>query len=143
MRKRRLLPALAGVLILGLSAITWAQDGRIAGTVTDSTGAVVPGAQVTARDQQTSVSRTTTTNAQGFYEFLAAKPSIYAVTIEAKGFEKAIQRDVTVIVGLESRVNIALVPGNLSETVEVKTEVPLIEPDKTNLSFSVEQQEIK
>ena len=131
------------VLVLGISSIAWAQNGTISGTITDSSGAVVPGAQVTARDLQTDASRTTTTGPQGFYEFLAVKPSSYEVTVIAKGFEKAIKRDVKVVVGLESHLDVALTPGSVSEIVEVKGEVPLIEPDKTNVSYSIETAQIE
>jgi len=113
-------------LVFGISSIAWAQNGTISGTITDSSGAVVPGAQVTARDLQTDASRTTTTNPQGFFEFLAVKPSTYELSVIAKGFEKAIKRDVKVVVGLESHLDVALTPGSVSEIVEVKGEVPLI-----------------
>src|SRR5215468_7053262 len=131
------------VLVLGISSIAWAQNGTISGTITDSSGAVVPGAQVTARDLQTDASRTTTTGPQGFYEFLTLKPSSYEVTVAAKGFEKAVKHDVKVVVGLESHLDVALTPGSVSEIVEVKGEVPLIEPDKTNVSYSIETAQIE
>src|SRR5215470_5195348 len=131
------------VLVLGFSSIAWAQNGTISGTITDSSGAVVPGAQVTARDLQTDATRATTTSPQGFYEFLAVKPSTYEISVIAKGFEKAIKRDVKVVVGLESHLDVALTPGSVSEIVEVKGEVPLIEPDKTNVSYSIEKAQIE
>jgi hypothetical protein len=120
-----------------------AQTGTISGTVTDSSGAVVVGAQVTIRDMQTGISRETTTNSQGFYEFLTVKPSKYELTVEVKGFEKAVKRDISVVVGLESHLDLTLTPGSVNETIEIKAEVPLIEPDKTNVSFSVDTQQIQ
>jgi hypothetical protein len=120
-----------------------AQSGSISGTVTDSSGAVVVGAQVTIRDLQTGISRDTTTNSQGFYEFLTVKPSKYELTVEVKGFEKAVKRDISVVVGLESHLDVTLTPGSVSESIEIKAEVPLIEPEKTNLSYSVDTQQIQ
>jgi hypothetical protein len=144
MRKNRLFIAvLTSFLMLTFSALAWAQSGSISGTVSDSSGAVIPAAQVAVRDIQTGISRTTTTNSQGFYEFLNVKPSTYELTVEMKGFEKAIKRDITVIVGHEAHLDVALVPGNVSETIEVKTEVPLIEPDKTNVAYSIDKQQIE
>jgi hypothetical protein len=66
---------LSVVFLLGLSVEAWAQSGTISGTVSDSTGAVIASAQVSARDVHTDTTRTTTTNSQGFYEFIAVKPS--------------------------------------------------------------------
>src|SRR5215813_9103571 len=143
MLSRRLFTTLTIAAVISVSAIAWAQNGTISGTITDSSGAVVPGAQVTARDVQTDASRATNTNSQGFYEFLTLKPSSYEVTVAAKGFEKAIKRDVKVVVGLESHLDVALTPGSVSEIVEVKGEVPLIEPDKTNVSYSIETAQIE
>jgi Carboxypeptidase regulatory-like domain/TonB-dependent Receptor Plug Domain len=131
------------VFLLGLSTAARAQSGTISGTVSDSTGAVIPSAHVTARDVHTDIIRTTTTNSQGFYEFIAVKPSTYEVAVEAKGFVRAVKHDINVVVGLESHFDVTLAPGSVSETVEVKAEVPLIEPDKTNVSYSIETQQIQ
>ncbi len=134
--------AISIALLAGATA-AFAQAGSISGTVHDSTGAVLPSSQVTALDTQTGISRTTTTNAQGFYEFVSLKPSIYEVSIQAKGFEKAVKRNINVVVGLDSHLDVALTPGSLTETVEVKSEVPLIEPGKTSMSYSIESQQIQ
>jgi hypothetical protein len=144
MRKTSLVSvALTSFLILTFSALGWAQSGSIAGTVSDTSGAVIPGAQVSVRDAQTGIVTTTRTNSQGFYEFLNVKPSSYELTIEMKGFDKAIKRDISVIVGHEAHFDVTLTPGNVSETIEVKTEVPLIEPDKTNVAYSIDKQQIE
>lgn len=132
---------LAAVFVFCTAAL--AQSGSVSGTVNDGTGAVVPGAQVTVRDTQTDTPRSTTTNAQGFYEFLSVKPSTYELTVEAKGFQKAVKHNINVVVGLESHLDVALTPGSVTEIVEVKGEVPLIEPDKTSISHSVEIAQIE
>src|SRR5258708_6880147 len=144
MNNRRLLAKVfAFVSIFGFAAAAWAQNGSISGTVSDSTGAVVASAQVSVRDILTGAARVTTTNSQGFFEFLAVRPSKYELTVEAKGFEKAVKRDIDVVVGMESHLNLALRPGSASETVEVTVEVPLIEPEKTNVSYSIESRQIE
>jgi hypothetical protein len=144
MNNRRLLAKVfAFVLIFGFAAAAWAQNGSISGTVSDSTGAVVASAQVSVRDILTGAARATTTNSQGFFEFLAVRPSKYELTVEAKGFEKAVKRDLDVVVGMESHLDLALRPGSAAETVEVTVEVPLIEPEKTNVSYSIESRQIE
>jgi len=140
---RLLATAFTFTLIFGFATAAWAQNGSISGTVSDSTGAVIPAAQVSVHDVLTGAARTTATNSQGFYEFLAMKPSKYELMIEAKGFGRAVKHDINVVVGLESRLDLVLTPGPVSETIEVKTEIPLIEPEKTNVSYSVESQQIQ
>src|SRR5215471_7988385 len=140
---RRLLVAFTLLLACMSAPIALAQSGTISGTVGDTTGAVIAGAQVSIRDVNTDGSRSTTTNAAGFFEFLALKPSTYELVVEAKGFGKAVKRDINVVVGLESHLDITLTPGAVTETIEVKSEVPLIEPDKVNVSSSIDSQQIQ
>src|SRR5262245_8487209 len=143
MSKRFLLAAFTLLLFFAFAPIALGQSGTISGTVTDSTGAVIPGAQVTIRDVRTDATRATKTNTLGFYEFLALKPSTYDLAIEMKGFGRAVKHDITVVVGMESHLDVALNPGSVTETVEVKTEVPLVEPEKTNVSYSIESKQIQ
>jgi len=140
---RFLATAFTFTLIFGFTTVAWAQNGSISGTVSDSNGAVIPAAQVSVHDVLTGADRTTATNSQGFYEFLAMKPSHYELTVEAAGYGKAIKRDIHVVVGMESHLDVALKPGSVSETIEVTGEVPLIEPEKTNLSYSIESRQIE
>jgi hypothetical protein len=140
---KRLLIAVALLLFCGSASLAWAQSGSISGTITDSTGAVIPAAQVSVHDELTGAVRNTSANAQGFYEFLSLKPSKYELRVEAQGFGKAIKKNINVVVGLASHLDVTLTPGAVTETIEVKSEVPLIEPDKTNISFSIESQQIQ
>jgi hypothetical protein len=141
---RFLFPAVLVIAFaIALPNVAGAQSGTISGTVTDSTGAVIQLAQVTAHDTNTGATRSTATNSQGFYEFLAVKPSTYEIAVEAKGFVRAVKHDISVVVGLESHFDVKLTPGSVSETVEVKAEVPLLEPEKTNVSYSIEQAQIQ
>src|SRR6266700_1459027 len=143
MSNRRLLTtAFTFMLVFGFATAAWAQNGSISGTVSDSTGAVIPAAQVSVRDELTGASRAAATNSQGFYEFLAMKPSKYELTVEAKGYGRAVKHDIDVVVGIESHFNVALKPGSVTETIEVTSEVPLIEPEKTNMSYSIESRQI-
>lgn len=63
--------------------------GRISGTVTDGTGAVVPNATVTVTDEATQQSRTVTTDDNGFYVITNLQPSSYSIAIESQGFKKS------------------------------------------------------
>src|SRR5882672_8167648 len=71
--------------------------GSISGTVTDPQGAVVVAAEVKAVEEATGLSRTATTDAQGYFAFSALKPADYTVSVAAKGFQKLTQTKVTLL----------------------------------------------
>src|SRR5215831_14824235 len=77
-----------------LAAGAFAQGGgnvAITGTITDSSGAVLPGATVTVTQKNTSLSRTDTTNGTGHFNVVSIPPATYTVSVEAQGFKKYIQ----------------------------------------------------
>src|SRR6185369_9047435 len=107
-----------------LSAQT--STGRILGTVTDRTGAAVSGATVTIVDIQRGTTRVLTTDDAGAYVAPSLSPSSYKVRAEAKGFKTVEHVDVPVEVAQDVRIDLSLQPGEVSETVEVSGEVPLL-----------------
>lgn len=111
---------LAAVTLVLISAVAFAQteSGQISGTVTDPTGAVVSGAKVTIKSVNTGLTREAITNSSGRYTTPSLKPDTYAVTVEAKGFEKFVRR-VEVSVGSLNEISAQLVVGADSTTVEV------------------------
>lgn len=135
-------PFKTGVLFLFLSAASaaFAQEptGSAVGNAYDSSGAVVPGVQVSLRNSQTGETKNTTTNADGYYEFLLLRPATYEVTGEAKGFQRLHHGSIVVNVGAVARVDLHLEVGEVSQIVEVTTVIPLIEPDKVSISRAVD-----
>jgi len=81
--------------LAGLPALAQVETGRIAGTVTDATGAVVPGVEVIVTHVQTNRQFTTTTNAQGWYEAPALPIGDYEVAVEAPGFKRTVRSGIT------------------------------------------------
>lgn len=106
-----------------------AQDGRgvILGRITDSTGAVVPGAKIDVLHKATGVKVASTSNEQGHYEAPFLLPGIYDVSIEATGFKKAVRPGIELRVSDRLRTDIVLELGQLSESVTITSEVPLVE----------------
>lgn len=105
-----------------LAAVTlWAQGitSRVVGTVTDPTGALVPGATVTLTNQATNVSYHTTTTSAGSYVFEAVTVGTYAVTVEKPGFKKFVTRENTLTIGQPMTVNAQLQVGEVSQVVQV------------------------
>ena len=104
-------------------------EGSITGTVADSTGAVVPDAQVTLLNTDVGLSLQTTTNAGGIYTFSPIRIGHYSVTVSAKGFSKTTQQNITVNVAQRLQVNIKLTVGEATQTVEVTTAPPTLQTD--------------
>src|ERR1043166_5720033 len=95
--------------------------GRINGTVSDSSGAVVPNAAVTVTNIATNAVRTAVTDDSGFYTVTNLPVGTYTVTVERSGFKKANQTDNVLTADQRLTVNITLDVGNVTETVEVTT----------------------
>src|SRR5438445_13506786 len=128
------------LVVLSLLTITlFAQTptGTVVGTITDSSGAALPNATVTIRDIGTGATRTTVSSQVGGYQFTTLHPSNYEITVEATGFRKTIQSNLTVAVGDVVRADIKMQVGTTQEIVEVRGEAPLIEPDKNSVSYGV------
>jgi len=122
-------------LFLLLTAATavagWSQvvSATLLGTVTDTSGAVVPNAKVTVTETQTGVVHTEQTNASGNYIVPNLPPGIYSVAVEVTGFKKETRRDISVLVDTNTRVDIQLQPGAITETVEVTGAPPILQTD--------------
>src|ERR1700739_1297448 len=112
--------------------------GSIVGSVYDRTGATVPGAQLILNDTATGNPRGTSTSPEGSYEFLELRPGTYDLAVEANGFRRTVERSIVVNVGLMVRLDVTLDLGDVKETVEVKAETPMVEPDKTSISTAVD-----
>lgn len=108
--------------------------GRIIGTVTDSQGAVIPGAAVTVTHEGTGAQRQTITNDTGLYVVPELPVGFYTVRIEAGHLAPATQPAVKVAVGHDARVDAVLTPLGIEQTVHVSAEAPLLQADSSALS---------
>jgi hypothetical protein len=115
------LPVLVIILFVSSTAV-WGQFGAstIRGTITDQSGAVVPGATITITNLQTNLARSQTTSSTGSYSFDLIPPGDYKVEIEAKGFRKSVVPRVHALVGEVTDVSQKLQVGEVSTTVEVE-----------------------
>src|SRR5260370_25369188 len=101
--------------------------GTSSGRVSDSSGAVVPGATVRVINVSTNVVTTLTTNGAGAYVATSLNPGVYNVEAEAKGFKTAIVKVITLEVDGNPTINLTLQVGQVSEDVQVTTEsAPLL-----------------
>jgi hypothetical protein len=123
---------LALLAAVSVSAQTF--RGTILGTVTDPSGAVVPGAQVTAKNTGTGLERSSTTSADGSYTLSELPIGSYNVTVSIAGFETFVATGVAVDVAGERRVDAALKTGEVSTKVEVSADqLPLVETTTNTL----------
>jgi len=117
--------------------------GRLEGIVTDSSGAAVPGADITVRNQNTGISTTLQSAAEGDFTFLYLDPGTYEVSIQKAGFNKLVLKDITVTVGTRAIIHPQLAVGRIETTVSVSATTPLVDTAESSLSTVVDQQSIE
>jgi hypothetical protein len=108
-------------------------QGSIIGTVTDTTGAVVPNAQATLLNTDQGLTLEVTTNDSGEFTFSPVRIGNYTLTINAKGFARTTQQNLTVNVGQHLLVNVQLKPGSSTETVEVSAAPPQLQTEEASV----------
>src|SRR3989442_3913141 len=126
MRKLRLSMFVLVILMPGLTFGQVATTGKIAGVVTDSSGAAVPSATVTVKSTALMAERTTTTGADGAYLFDLLPIGTYEVTVISKGFKGYTETGIVLTAGFTATVNAKLQVGEVSEVVKVEG-VPVVD----------------
>ena len=117
--------------------------GTILGTVTDSTGAIIPNVKVTVTNTATNVAFRTTTSSAGDYYAPSLNPGVYSVSAEAKGFQKSVTQGFVLAVDQKVRIDLALKPGAVTDTVEVTAQAVELDTDTAALSQLVSQQQVE
>ncbi|MGH9788252.1 MAG: carboxypeptidase regulatory-like domain-containing protein, partial [Candidatus Acidiferrales bacterium] len=125
--KTRMAALILAVVVSALATSAQTFRGSVSGTVTDSTGAVVPGARVVVKNVDTGLEREAQTDDTGYYVVTELPIGNYSVTVEKEGFQRAVVSSVRVDVAAERRVDLALSPGALTQTTEVVGTVPLVD----------------
>jgi hypothetical protein len=115
-----------------------AVNATLLGTITDSTGATVPNAKVTATETTTGLIHESVTNESGNYTFPDMPPGKYSVTVEAKGFKKDTHQNIDLLSNSSTRVDIAMTTGSVSEEVLVTTTPALLQTDRADISTKIE-----
>jgi Carboxypeptidase regulatory-like domain len=133
-----LLALVAAVLFSAPQASAQSAFGSVVGTVTDSSGAIVPGANVTITNLGTSEKKSMLTDAAGNYRFVTLLPTQYKVEVEKTSYKKVVQSPITVQVDATARLDVSLTVGATTETVEVTTQAPLLQTESGTLGSQVE-----
>lgn len=122
MKRNTIIPIVLACVSAGVAYGQVTDSQTISGTVTDPSGAAVPGAQVIVMNEATKISQTTKTNEDGLYNALNVPSGTYTVTVDMNGFKKSVITGVTVDIGSKPSVPVQLQIGSIGETVEVKAE---------------------
>ena len=140
--KKQLLAIIVALFLFAETA--WGQvTASITGTVKDVTGAVVPGATVTVKHIESGLVRTAETDANGGYSVPSLPVGQYEVTAEKNGFKQEVRSGITLVVGQQAIVNLALEVGNVAQQVTVTGEAPLVNTRVSSTSGLVAEQEVK
>jgi hypothetical protein len=142
--KRDLSCFVASLIILFVSIAAFGQAGRgsISGTVTDPSGAVVPGAKVVLLNPSTGATQHTVTSAAGLYSFISLSPGEYQVAGSQTGFSSVARGKVEVTVDQVTEVNLTLRVGAATETITVTEGVDLVEPTSSTVGTLIPSEAI-
>ncbi len=132
------------LILLALATLAWAQvaTGRIEGTVLDPAGAVVPQASVTATNTRTGIVINVKANERGVFIFASLPPSIYALTVEAQGFRKAVLANLELNAAVSINEIIRLEVGSLTEAVTVEAEAVRVNTSDAQVGKTVTLKDI-
>jgi hypothetical protein len=116
---------------------------QLSGVVSDSSGAVIPGAKVVLTDEGTAVGTTTQTDARGIYVFTGVRPSTYTIHVEAPGLASQDRKGLTLAVSQEATLNLTLTPGTVAESVTVTEQAPLLDTGNAALGTDVTNEYVR
>lgn len=131
------------IFLLPLPLLAQGTTGTISGTVRDQTGAVLPGASIQVTSQETGRVRTVATDSAGRYRVPSLELGTYSVQASLAGFRTAVKPGIVLTVGSEAVVDLTTEVGQITESVTVAAETPLVQTTSAELSGLVGDQEIR
>jgi len=133
---------IALALFLAACAIGQTITGRLVGTVTDQSQAAVAQANVIVTNQETGVVARTATDARGDYILPTLAAGLYRIQVEQSGFRNAVANDNSVSVAQETRVDIVMQLGSVSETVDVVATAPLVRSTTSEIGETIDHKQV-
>jgi len=137
--------SLAVLLLAAMASVPAAAQtslGTITGSVTDASGAFVPGVTITVTNEGTGSTRTVTSNEAGSYTIPSLPPAVYTLEATMEGFQKAVQRGVRLEVNQTLRVDLELRIGELTEIVEVSAAAPQLQTESATVATTVDNEKV-
>src|SRR5438445_3907833 len=130
------------VLMMGKLAMSQLPTGTILSAVKDSSGAVIPGASITAKNVETGLTRTGVSAEDGSYRLSALPVGGYEVRVELAGFRRAVRSGLTLTVSQEAVVNFTLQAGAVDQTVVVTEDAPIVNTTSGALGGLVDERKV-
>ncbi|HXB74034.1 MAG TPA: TonB-dependent receptor [Candidatus Acidoferrales bacterium] len=134
--------AISAVLSIAATGYGQSVRGTILGTVTDTSGAVIPGAKITARQTATGLTRTEVSNADGEFSIPQLPVGQYALIVEQANFKKSERTGIELRVDDKLRVDVVLAVGQVTETVAVEATAPVIQTDSATVGNVVDNKKV-
>ena len=139
---RKAMPLL--VVAFLMAAVASAQvTSSLRGTVTDPSGAVIPGAVVTLTSPDTGVKRTTPATKDGVYQFLQVPPGKYTLSVEAEGFSKTELTGIQLLVNTPATTDVTLRVGSVSQQVTVSAAAATLNTEDATVGNAFEENQVK
>lgn len=137
---------LARSLLLGIiSSVLWGQVlpvGTADGTITDTSGALIPDAKVILTSPDTGQTRTVATNESGYFYVPLLPPGAYTVTVEKEGFKRGVQ-NIQILTGRRATADFSLQLGQITDSVQVSGQAPLLETSSASVSRNIDNKQIQ
>jgi Carboxypeptidase regulatory-like domain/TonB-dependent Receptor Plug Domain len=130
-------------LIAGVVAHAQVTGATLSGTVTDPSGGVVAGANISVTNSATGISRDTTSDSAGLYTIPNLIPGTYEVRVSATGFSTSVQSNLTLAVGQQQQINFAMQVGATNTTVQVTEAAPQVDLTSSALTAQVESETVR
>jgi Carboxypeptidase regulatory-like domain len=140
--RTRVLGIISVLLMLPLSVFGQRNSAAVTGHVFDPSGAPIPGATITAKQTATGTTNTTTSNAIGLYQFPFLNPGSYEFTVSKQGFEKYIQKGISLSVAQRATMDFRLRLGAVTQTVQVTANAPLLQTASGENSWTISSQRV-
>jgi hypothetical protein len=139
---RRIVEGTAALFFCAGALLAQFDTGQIAGFVRDPSESVIAGATVTVRNENTGEQRQSTTNATGYYVFPNLVVGTYTVTAEQTGFKKTAQTSIALSSAMRLSVDLQLTVGSVSETVEVKATIGLVQAESAVVGRTIDSKQV-
>lgn len=133
------------LVVAGTIGSAWAQESRgtVLGRITDSSGAVIPGATIQVTNKGTGVTLKGQSNGEGNYFFSFLNPSLYKISVQHEGFKGNVRDDIEVNVAARLELNITLEVGAVGDTITVTGEAPLLDTTNGSLGRVIDSKETR
>jgi hypothetical protein len=143
LRNLALLAIVLTLLCLPSSAFAQTGTTSLRGSVSDKTGGAIVGANVTIKNQDIGLERTTTTSTTGQYEFLVLPPGTYTLAIEKQNFQRYVQSNLELLVNSPATQDVTLQVGSTAQTVEVSAQAETLNTTDASLGISFDEDRVK